>query len=284
MQDKKVVDLFKTNEKISQIGFSDEFSYCNTPIKYEITENNTLQLYVEDCARALGVTQTKKLKEGGESTTVRWEEVTDDLIAIDKIPTSWDLKKADKELKKEIRNRLKQMTISESELYLWSFRADSEQGKKFREWLATIVLPNLREHGIYVNGMENMTPEQVKRVTDERIESYVLRKYGISIRKSLTDTIKNVIAPASYESWKYGVYTNIVYEVLFGLECKEYKISLGLSEKDSLRDYFRDNGGDENITNIAKAEDFMGSLIMAGITDVKILKNLIGNWYRQLVA
>ena len=282
MEDKKIVDLFKPNEN-RQIGFSDEFSYCNTPIKYEITENNTVQLYVQDCAMALGVTQTKNT-QNGESTTVRWERVYGDLAGIEKIPNAGDFKDLDKDMKTYIRNELKQMTISESELYLWSFRVDSEQGKKFRDWLAKIVLPNLREHGIYVNGMENMTPEQVKRVTDERIESYVLRKFGINVRKSLTDTIKKVIAPPSYESWKYGVYTNIVYEVLFGMECKEYKLSLGLSEKDSLRDYFRDNGGDANITNIAKAEDFMGSLIMSGITDVKMLKNLISNWYKQLVA
>lgn len=129
-----------------------------------------------------------------------------------------------------------------------------------------------------------MTPEQVKRVTDERIESYVLRKFGINVRKSLTDTIKKVINPLPSESWKYGVYTNIVYEVLFGMECKQYKISLGLDEKDNLRDYLSINKRDEDISNIAKAEDFMGSLIMSGITEKKMLMNLIGNWYNQLIA
>lgn len=271
------------SKQISQIGFSDQFSYCNTPIKYEITENNTIQLYVEDCAKALGVTQTKKLKEGGESITVRWEEVTDDLIAIDKIPTSWDLKKADKTLKKEIRNNLKSMTISESELYLWSFRADSEQGKKFRDWLATVVLPNLREHGIYVNGMENMTPEEVKRVTDERIESYILRKHGINIRKSLTDTIKKYINPSPYESDRYyGGFTNIVYNVLFGLDCKPYKALIGAKEKDNLRDYLKDNHMDKEINYITKAEDFMSNLIMSGVKDEKMLKSFLTNWFSNV--
>lgn len=265
-----------------QIGFADNFSYGNEVIKYEITKDNTIQLYVEDCARALGVTQTKKTKDG-ISTTVRWEEVSDDLIAIDKIPTSWDLKKADKPLKKDIRNNLKSMTISETELYLWSFRVDSEQGKKFRDWLAKIVLPNLREHGIYVTGMENMNAEQVKRVTNERIESYVLRKWGVGIRRCLTDTIQKIIQPETYESWKYGTYTNIIYSVLFGYECKPYKELLGLNEKDSLRDYMMENGMDEDINMIAKAEDFMSSLIMSGITDVNMLTNLMTNWYKNVV-
>lgn len=275
----KVMPLF--NEENRQIGFSDEFSYGDTAIKYEITKDNTVQLYVEDCARALGVTETKAITG---NTTVRWNRVYDDLVGIEKIANLGEFKNLDKDMKKHIRNQLKSMTISESELYLWSFRVDSEQGKSFRNWLAKIVLPNLREHGIYVTGMENMTPEQVKRVTDERIESYVLRKFGINVRKSLTDTIQKVINPLPSESWKYGMYTNIVYEVLFGMECKQYKISLGLDEKDNLRDYLSANKRDEDISNIAKAEDFMGSLIMSGITEKKMLINLIGNWYNQLIA
>lgn len=266
----------------AKIGFSDEFSYNNHPIKYEITKDNKLNLYVEDCAIALGVTQTKKLKDGIDSTTVRWEEVCADLIAIDRIPTSWDLKKLEKEEKKRVRNEIKNMTISETQLYLWSFRADSEQGKKFRDWLAITVLPNLREHGIYVNGMEHMSPEEIKRVTDERIEMYILRKFGIGIRKSLTDTIQKVLNPAPYEGYIYAKYTNIVYNILFGMDCKEYKESIGLSKKDSLRDKFRDNGDEKALNNIAKAEDFMGNLMMSGLTDESMLKNLIGNWYSNI--
>jgi prophage antirepressor-like protein len=270
-------------EQQLQIGFSDKFNYGDNAITYIITKDNTVQLQVEDCAKALGITQTKKLKEGGESTTVRWEEVTDDLIAIDKIPKSWDLKKADKTLKKDIRNKLKELTISESELYLWSFRADSEQGKKFRDWLATIVLPNLREHGIYVTGMENMTPEEVKRVTDERIESYILRKHGINIRKSLTDTIKKIINPSPFESGRYyGGFTNIIYNTLFGLDCKDYKALIGAKEKDNLRDYLSNNNKDNEINMITKAEDFMSGLLMAGIKEESMLKTFMSNWYSNL--
>lgn len=270
------------SEEKFQIGFADDFSYGEEVIKYEITTDNKLQLYVEDCARALGVVKKSELKDKNVSITVRWDRVYDDLVGIDKIPNLGNFKDLDKDKKKEIRNLLKSMTISETELYLWSFRVDSEQGKKFRDWLATIVLPNLREHGIYVTGMENMDAEQVKRVTNERIESYVLRKWGVGIRKCLTDTIQKVIAPEPYESWKYGTYTNIIYLVLFGYECKPYKELLGLDEKDSLRDYMSENGMDEDINMIAKAEDFMSSLIMSGITDVSVLTNLITNWYKNI--
>lgn len=258
-----------------QIGFSDEFTYNNQPIKYEITQEGTLQLYVEDCAKALGVTDTKTLKGGTKSITVRWNRVYEDLVGIEKIANVGDFKKLDKDTKANLRNEMKTMTITESQLYLWSFRVSSEQGKLFRDWLANIVLPSLREHGIYVNGMENMTPEQIKKVTDARIERYILRKFGIGIRRGLTDTIKQVLNPSPNQWYIYANYTNALYRVLFGMDCKPYKESLGLSEKDSLRDAV----DDDTLETIAKAEEFMGSLIMSGISDINILENLVANWH-----
>lgn len=264
-----------SNIESNQIGFSDEFTYNNEGIKYEITQDGKLMLYVEDCAKALGVTDTKTLKNGSTSTTVRWNRVYEDLVGIEKIANAGDFKSLDKDIKKHIRNELKSMTISESELYLWSFRVDSEQGKLFRNWLANVVLPSLREYGIYVTGMENMTPEQIKKVTDERVERYILRKFGISIRRSLTDAIKQILNPAPHEGYIYANYTNALYRVLFGMECKPYKASLGLGEKDSLRDTVDDN----TLTSIAKAEEFMGNLIISGVSDLNTLENMIANWY-----
>lgn len=267
-----------------EIGFSDEFTYNNSVIKYEVTETGKLQLYVEDCARALGVTDDKKLKDGSTSVTVRWNRVYDDLVDIEKIASAGDYKKMSKEGKQEIRDVMKSMTISETELYLWSFKVDSEQGRLFRDWLAKVVLPNLREHGIYITGMENMTPEEVKQVADERVERYILRKYGISIRRSLTDAIKQILNPAPYEGYVYAKYTNLLYNVLFGMDCKDYKDQLGLDKKDSLRDSIRDSEDYVSLTDIAKAEEFMGNLILSGVTDGSTLKGMMDNWHGSLKA
>lgn len=183
----------------AQIGFSDEFTYNNLPIKYDITTNGHLGLYVEDCAKALGVTQTKNTNNG-TSTTIRWERVYGDLVGIEKIPNFGDFKNLSKEDKKKQREIMKKMTITEQELYLWSFRVDTEQGKKFREWLANVVLPNLRQHGIYVTGMENMNVAEIQLAVQERTEAYILRKFGIGVRKELTDAIKEVINPLPCEA------------------------------------------------------------------------------------
>lgn len=256
------------NESI-QVGFSDQFSYGNNAIKYIITEDKEFKLYAEDCAKVLGITQTKKT-QSGLSTTVRWEEVSSDLIAIDKIPNSWDLKKLDKDKKKEVRNQLKEMLITETELYLWSFR----------DWLAKIVLPSLRQYGIYVNGMENMNADQVQLVIKERTESYVLRKYGINIRKNLTDSIKKYINPSPSECNKYyGGLTNIVYNVLFGMDCKPYKEIIGADEKENLRDYLKEQDMSKEIDLISKAEETMSTFIMTGIRDFNTLTIYLTNWY-----
>lgn len=267
-----------------EIGFSDEFTYDGSVIKYEVTEKGKLQLYVEDCARALGVVKVSTLTDKTESITVRWDRVYDDLVGIEKIPSLGNFGEMGKEEKKEVRDSLKSMTISETELYLWSFRVASDQGKLFRDWLARVVLPNLREHGIYITGMEDMTPEEVKQVADERVERYILRKYGVSIRRSLTDAIKQVLNPAPYEGYVYGIYTNLLYNVLFGMDCKEYKDQLGLEKKDSLRDSIRDSDDFTTLTDIAKAEEFMGNLILSGVTDHSMLKSMMDNWHCSFMA
>src|SRR5665648_193116 len=229
----------------------------------------------EDMSQQIGFSDEFTYNDQTISTTVRWERVYEDLVGIERIPNAGDLKSLSAETKKNIRDELKDMTITETQLYLWSFKVGSEQGKQFRNWLATIVLPNLRQHGIYVTGMESMSAEEVKSVTDQRIERYILRKFGIGIRRELTDIIQKVIKPAPFEGYKYGIYTNVVYRVLFGMDCKPYKESLGLAIKDSLRD----SVSTTEINNITKAEDFMGNLIMSGMTDVSLLENLMGNWF-----
>ena len=264
-----------------QIGFSDEFTYGDTLIKYEVSEgDNLLHLYVEDCARALGVTDTKKLKDGAMSTTVRWNRVYEDLVKIERIANSGDFKKLSSEAKKDIRNNLKTMTITEKDLYLWSFIVDSEQGKKFRSWLAETVLPNLRQYGIYINGMENMTPEEIKMESDRRVERYILRKWGIGIRKSVTDAIKKALNPPNTKEggYVYAKYTNLVYNIIFGMDCKEYKEELGLKESDNLRDCLPT----EEVDLIGRAEDFMCNLMSAGITDYKVLEGMLTTWYDNI--
>ena len=264
-----------------QIGFSDEFAYGDTLIKYEVSEGDSmLYLYVEDCAKALGVTKKKKYKDGTDYEVVRYDEVYDDLVKIEKVQDLGLYKNLSNEKKKEVRGQLKTMTITESELYLWSFIVGNERCRKFRSWLAEVVLPNLRQYGVYINGMENMTPEQIKMESDRRVEKYILRKWGIGIRKSVTDAIKKALNPPNTKEggYIYAKYTNLVYNIVFGMDCKEYKEELGLLEKDNLRDFLPT----EEVDLIGKAEDCMCNFLSAGITEYKTLEKLMTTWYENI--
>lgn len=265
-----------------QVGFSDEFTYDNLPIKYDITTDGHLGLYVEDCAKALGVVKKSTLRDGSKSITVRYDRVYEDLLGIERIPNVGNFKNLSKEDKKLQREAMKVMTITERELYLWSFRVDTEQGKKFREWLANIVLPSLRQHGIYITGMENMNSAEIELAVQERTEAYILRKFGIGVRRELTDAIKEVINPLPHEaSFVYGGYTNMVYKILFSMTADEYKQINGLGRNQSIRDYMKETDQSELLNRITKAEDFMCSLLRAGVTNKDTMQSMLTNWFNS---
>lgn len=113
-----------------QVGFSDEFAYDNLPIKYDITIDGHLGLYVEDCARALGVIDRKKLQDGSYSITVRWNRVYDDLVGIGILPFEGKYINFTKSKKKLVRKQLKQMLISNEELIVWCNRIHTVNSDK----------------------------------------------------------------------------------------------------------------------------------------------------------
>lgn len=269
-------------EEGCQVGFSDEFSYNNQPISYDITTEGRLKVYVKDCAIALGRCKTE-VKNGQEYHSLRWQRIYDDLQKCGIIDDSTfrpDLVEKETTYKKIVEN----MTIYENELYKWAISINTESSIKFKNWLTDTVLPNLREHGIYITGMEDMSSQEIKIAADERVEAYILRKFGIGIRRKLTDTIKSVLRPAPHQGYIYANYTNVIYRSIFGLEFREYIQSIGLTPKDSLRDHFRDIGDTETLDHIAKAEEFASNLIMSGITECSMIESMLKNWYKNMTS
>lgn len=51
--------------------------------------------------------------------------------------------------------------INEPALYELIFQSRVEGAKKFKHWVTREVLPSIRKHGGYMNGQENMTPEEL---------------------------------------------------------------------------------------------------------------------------
>ena len=51
--------------------------------------------------------------------------------------------------------------IPESDLYRLVFSSKLPAAEKFTDWVTKDVLPTIRKHGGYINGQENMTPEEL---------------------------------------------------------------------------------------------------------------------------
>lgn len=273
--------MAKDNQLITQgaqIGLSDEFQFEGHQIRCYVNERGTLNLSVEDCAKALGVTQTKKTKSG-DSTTVRWERVYRDLIKINKISTCGDWEVLSIEQKKEVRLRLQEMFITEPEMYGWSFNAETEQGIRFRSWIAEDVLPCIRKYGVYILGWQTMTAQELITAGNERIRYLVLREFGIGKRKNFTGILQQVLNLGPNDGYVYANYTDIIYKVIFGMATFQFKVSRGLGKKDSLRDYLKASDEGYMLERIAAVEDMAADFIMAGIVEETLLQNTLRRWY-----
>lgn len=137
-----------------QIGFSDEFTYGDNSIRYIITNDNKLELFVEDCAIALGVTKTSELKNGKISITVRWDRVYDDLIGIGLYNNKGLYKYMSNKEKKNIRKELNQTYITINNLLLWSKKTNTYKSNKFIQFVNNLNINNLNNDIVYT------TPER----------------------------------------------------------------------------------------------------------------------------
>ena len=57
--------------------------------------------------------------------------------------------------------------IPEGDLYRLAARSKLPGAEKFESWIFDEVIPSIRKHGGYINGQENMTPEELKAATSK---------------------------------------------------------------------------------------------------------------------
>ena len=64
------------------------------------------------------------------------------------------------------------------------------------------------------------------------------RHIGVSVRKELTEVIKNCVTDeGKFKSFAHSNYTRLIYKKIFGKDTKKIKEELGLTKNDNLRDY-----------------------------------------------
>lgn len=63
------------------------------------------------------------------------------------------------------------------------------------------------------------------------------REKGIAVRQSLTKALQQSTENERMHGHAYSTYTNCIYKVLFGLNAKQLRDSLGINAKENIRDY-----------------------------------------------
>ncbi|MBM7836311.1 hypothetical protein [Clostridium sardiniense] len=174
-----------------QVGVSDEFNYDNLPIKYDITTDGHLGLYVEDCAKALGVTTKKVLKDNNESITVRYDRVYEDLVNIGILRFQGSYNKISNEQKKIIRNTLKTLKISVEEFILWCNRVNTLNSDMLIQILnnyksSKIIIPKPRKEIQFLDKLEEvLKPFNVKGIRQYKILNYRIDYYIPGLRVAI---------------------------------------------------------------------------------------------------
>ncbi|MGG4344901.1 BRO family protein [Paenibacillus lautus] len=94
-----------------------------------------------------------------------------------------------------------------------------------------------------------------------RISQEVLRKAGIGIRHTLTDSIRDNVEDSPNKKFVYKHFTDLVYKVTLGFSAKELRMQRGLGKEDELRDYLTV----EELKLVQKKEEQVRTLLELGM-------------------
>ena len=117
----------------------------------------------------------------------------------------------------------------------------------------------------YIDAFNKMEIE-LKRLYEERKQWEIERAKGTVIRHMLTDTIKMKVMESPHKKFAYPNYTKLIYKVLFNKSLKELQESLGVKNKESVRDYLTA----DDLRDIETMETLISSLLNCGFSYDKV--------------
>lgn len=86
------------------------------------------------------------------------------------------------------------------------------------------------------------------------------REKGIAVRQALTKALQQSNENERMHGHAYSIYTNLIYNSIFGKDAKHLREEYGISQKDELRDCF----SSEELQQVQKAEMLVSSLVEYG--------------------
>lgn len=88
----------------------------------------------------------------------------------------------------------------------------------------------------------------------------VEREKGIAVRQSLTKALQQSTENERMHGHAYSAYTNCIYKVLFNKNAKQLRESLGIKNKDNIRDYL----SEEELRAVQSMECLVSGLVDCG--------------------
>lgn len=86
------------------------------------------------------------------------------------------------------------------------------------------------------------------------------REKGIAVRQALTKALQQSNENERMHGHAYSIYTNLIYNSIFGKDARHLREEYGISKKDELRDCF----SLEELQQVQKAEMLVSSLVEYG--------------------
>lgn len=97
----------------------------------------------------------------------------------------------------------------------------------------------------------------IEAIRTGRISHQVLREAGITIRRTLTDSIRDYVEDSPHKKFQYRNYTDLIYKNTLGKTAKEMREERGIGKDEKIRDFL---SADE-LEAVLKAERQVSTLL-----------------------
>jgi len=97
----------------------------------------------------------------------------------------------------------------------------------------------------------------IEAIRTGRISHQVLREAGITIRRTLTDSIRDYVEDSPHKKFQYRNYTDLIYKNTLGKTAKEMREERGIGKDEKIRDFL---SADE-LEEVLKAERQVSTLL-----------------------
>ncbi|MCM3701411.1 BRO family protein [Paenibacillus macerans] len=111
--------------------------------------------------------------------------------------------------------------------------------------------------------------EIIEAIRTGRISEQVMRQAGLTVRHTLTDSIRDNVEESPNKHRYYQHYTELAYKTALGMNSKELRLMLGLKKGEKIRDHLTA----EELEAVLKAERHISNLLQMHLSyhDIKAI-------------